>query len=248
MKNSHCARYSEGLRDTGGQTRISLKLVGILSITLTWLVFYPVSYENSALSTWRPGEEQTFLETITVRSQSLWFLWWINRGVWGCVYIYMNVHSQLGMPYTKVQQLRLWILESKHIIKLQYLYLKPIVINYKLSLTGNAPLWVLWMHSGWIRMRCWFLWISALTSTGLQFWHCLPLLQSSFLFQHLFMDRSLLLLLLWYIYCCFTTIHCLFVCCACLFSATATLFLLMSAGPNPYQHVARPLPQAFDLS
>lgn len=39
-----------------------------------------------------------------------------------------------------------------------------------------------------------FIWISALTSTGLQFWHCLPLLQSSFLFQHLFMDRSLLLL------------------------------------------------------
>lgn len=119
-------------------------------------MFYPVSYADSTLSIWGPREQQTFLETITSRIQSPSFLWWINRGVCIYIYVYINVHSQLGMPYTKVQQLRLWILESKCIMKLQYLCLKPIMINYKLSLMGNAPLWVLWKHSGWIRTRCWF--------------------------------------------------------------------------------------------
>jgi len=46
VKNSGCARFSEGLRDSGGETIISLKLVGILSITSTWLVFYPACYKK----------------------------------------------------------------------------------------------------------------------------------------------------------------------------------------------------------
>lgn len=42
MKNSVFAIFSEGLRDAVGQNVISLKLVEILSITVTRLVFYPV--------------------------------------------------------------------------------------------------------------------------------------------------------------------------------------------------------------
>lgn len=41
-KNNGCAIFLEGLRDTVGQNVISLNLVEILSITITWLMFYPV--------------------------------------------------------------------------------------------------------------------------------------------------------------------------------------------------------------
>lgn len=121
------------------------------------LMFDCVSYENST-SLCKLREQQMFLDTKTDKIQSLWSLQRTDRPL--CVYIYISLHiwtyTELGMPYTKVQQLRLWLLEFKCIMKLQYLCLKPIMINYKLSLMGNAPLWVFWMHSGWIRMRCWF--------------------------------------------------------------------------------------------
>lgn len=73
------------------------------------------------------------------------------------MYVYMNVHSQLGMPCTKTQQLRLWILESKCIMKLQYLCLKHIVINYKLSLMSNAPLWAQWVDQNEVLISFGFL-------------------------------------------------------------------------------------------
>lgn len=67
VKDNGCARFSESVRGTGSQNIISLKLMGTLSITLMWLLFYPVSYKNSTLSIWRSREQQVFLGAINDR-------------------------------------------------------------------------------------------------------------------------------------------------------------------------------------
>lgn len=117
-----------------------------------------------------------FLEN-PVRIQSLWSRQWISRSmcvyihIYVCLCVYMhNVHSKLGVLYTEVQHLRFWMLESKCGRKLQYLCLK-LWYNSNLTLMGSAPLWMLWMHSGCISMRCWFPLDFRPYITGLQFWH-----------------------------------------------------------------------------
>lgn len=165
-----------------------------------------------------------------------------------CICTYINIHSQWWKECIKKQQLRLWMSEPKCVMKLQYLDFNPIVIIYKQSLMGIPFDGYFGGTVGGLQWDANFIWISALMSTGLHFWHCLPLLQSSFLFQHLFTEWILLLFLLCYIYCSFTVLYSWFVCCSWLFSATAMFFLLKFALSNPYLHVAGPMPPISDIS
>lgn len=71
--------------------------------------------------------------------------------------IYMNVHSHQGKQYTpKCSSWGCGYWSPKVLWSFQHLDFNPIVISYKQSWMGTAPWWVLWRHSGWIRMRCWF--------------------------------------------------------------------------------------------
>lgn len=175
VKNSGCAIFSEGLRDTVGQNVISLKLVEILSITITWVVTVLMKIQHYLLD----GPENS-------------------------IYMYISAEDAVH-----------WSASAEIVnIAVQMHKLNFIICIFSPSWqTINSVWWVMPLYGysgctvGGSEWDADFIWISALLSTGLQFWHCLPLLQSSFLFQHLFMDRSLLLLLSWYIHCCFTTIY-----------------------------------------
>lgn len=79
----------------------------------------------------------------------------------------MNIHSQWGKECIKEQQLRLWILESKRVMKLQYLDFNPTVICYKQNLMGTPFDGCFGGTVGGLQWEANFIWISALMSTGL---------------------------------------------------------------------------------
>lgn len=81
----------------------------------------------------------------------------------------MNIHSQWGKDCIKEQQLRLWILESKCVMKLQYLDFNPTVICYKQNLMGTPFDGCFGGIVGGLQQESNFIWISALMSTGLTF-------------------------------------------------------------------------------
>lgn len=106
-----------------------------------------------------------------------------------------------------------------------------IFANYKLCLMNNDPLWLLWMHSGCIRMKCWFyldfcpfvhrISVLALFAFACKVHFCFSICSWTGVCSHFFFMVHLLLL---HHYTC--------VCCSSLLSAAAVLFLLTSAIPD----------------